>query len=94
MTVTINDLNYVLELVGETPCQNAPSLFFNESENGGTNPNLKFAKRQCESCPALLVCRQYAIDQEEEFGVWGGMSERERLNIIRTKRREASKQRA
>jgi WhiB family transcriptional regulator, redox-sensing transcriptional regulator len=42
------------------------------------------AKALCRECPAILACRQYALDQGEVYGVWGGLGEQERrLQLIR-----------
>jgi WhiB family transcriptional regulator, redox-sensing transcriptional regulator len=34
--------------------------------------------RVCERCPVREPCLQYAIDNEITFGVWGGLTERQR----------------
>ena len=39
------------------------------------------AKRICEQCPVLAVCRRYALENGEKFGVWGGLSESERRRL-------------
>lgn len=36
------------------------------------------AKRICGQCEVRIECRDYAISHNERFGIWGGMSERER----------------
>jgi len=36
------------------------------------------AKALCRECPAILACRQYALEQGEVYGVWGGLGEQER----------------
>ena len=41
------------------------------------------AKRVCRSCEVRAECLDYAIEQDERFGVWGGMSERERRRLKR-----------
>lgn len=46
-----------------------PNLFYPE-----TGDNAKPAKSICRSCPVQLMCAQYAIDNKEEFGIWGGLS--------------------
>lgn len=55
-----------------------PEAFF--PEKGGST---KEAKRVCMGCPVQDSCLQYALDNEERFGVWGGLSERERRSIKR-----------
>lgn len=41
------------------------------------------AKAVCTACPVRLQCLAYALDQREWFGVWGGMTERERRALLR-----------
>ncbi len=36
------------------------------------------AKRLCFSCPVQRECLEAALEADERFGVWGGMSARER----------------
>jgi WhiB family redox-sensing transcriptional regulator len=40
-------------------------------------------KRICSSCEHKQECLMWAIDNEEEHGIWGGMSPRERRRIRR-----------
>jgi WhiB family redox-sensing transcriptional regulator len=44
------------------------------------------AKRVCAQCPVREPCRSYALENEEEFGVWGGLSEVERRDLIAERR--------
>ncbi len=41
------------------------------------------AKRICRSCPVRMECLADALDNRVEFGVWGGMTERERRALLR-----------
>ncbi len=41
------------------------------------------AKIVCASCPVRTECLAEALDRQIEFGVWGGMTERERRAILR-----------
>lgn len=59
--------------------QTDPEVFF--PEKGGST---KEAKRVCASCDVRLECLEYALNNEERFGIWGGMSERERRRIKKT----------
>lgn len=36
------------------------------------------ARRICQQCPVLEHCRRYALTSHEPYGVWGGLSSRER----------------
>lgn len=41
------------------------------------------AKAVCMSCPVRTQCLADALDNHVEFGVWGGMTERERRALLR-----------
>jgi WhiB family redox-sensing transcriptional regulator len=41
------------------------------------------AKEVCDTCPVLAQCRRHALTAHEPYGVWGGLSESERDEIIR-----------
>jgi WhiB family transcriptional regulator, redox-sensing transcriptional regulator len=39
------------------------------------------AKAVCAGCPVRLPCRSYALAHQERYGIWGGLSERERAQV-------------
>lgn len=41
------------------------------------------AKKVCRGCPVRMECLADALDNRIEFGVWGGMTERERRALLR-----------
>ena len=41
------------------------------------------AKALCMGCPVRTECLADALDNRVEFGVWGGMTERERRALLR-----------
>lgn len=41
------------------------------------------AKIVCNPCPVRVHCLAEALDHRIEFGVWGGMTERERRALLR-----------
>ena len=53
--------------------QTDPEAFF--PEKGGSTRD---AKRVCAQCEVREQCLKWAIEHDERFGIWGGMSERER----------------
>jgi WhiB family redox-sensing transcriptional regulator len=53
-----------------------PEAFF--PEKGGST---REAKRVCAGCSVQAECLQYALDNDERFGIWGGLSERERRRL-------------
>lgn len=58
--------------------QTDPEIFF--PEKGGP---VREAKRVCGGCPVKGECLAFALDNGERFGVWGGLSERERRRLVR-----------
>lgn len=47
------------------------------------------AKAACRACPVRAECLAYAMNTGERFGIWGGLSERERRQLRRDRRRAA-----
>jgi len=58
--------------------QTDPEAFF--PEKGGSTRD---AKRICASCDVRSECLEYALSNDERFGIWGGLSERERRKLKR-----------
>ena len=58
--------------------QTDPEEFF--PDKGGTT---REAKRVCAACTVRTECLEYALDHGERFGIWGGLSERERRRLTR-----------
>ena len=56
--------------------QTDPEAFF--PEKGGST---REAKRVCLSCEVRVECLDYALAHDERFGIWGGLSERERRRL-------------
>lgn len=52
-----------------------PALFFPED---GHADQAGEAKSVCRSCPVRAECLNHALTSGEEFGIWGGTTERER----------------
>lgn len=59
--------------------QTDPEAFF--PEKGGST---REAKRVCTSCDVRSECLEYALENDERFGIWGGLSERERRRMRRS----------
>ncbi|MEN9750965.1 MAG: hypothetical protein RLZZ600_12 [Actinomycetota bacterium] len=58
--------------------QTDPESFF--PEKGGST---REAKKICSSCEVRGECLEYALANDERFGIWGGLSERERRKLRR-----------
>ena len=57
--------------------QTDPEAFF--PEKGGST---REAKRVCLSCEVRVKCLDWALANNERFGIWGGLSERERRRVM------------
>jgi WhiB family redox-sensing transcriptional regulator len=55
-----------------------PEAFF--PEKGGST---REAKKICTGCEVKAQCLEYALANDERFGIWGGLSERERRRLRR-----------
>ena len=58
--------------------QTDPEAFF--PEKGGSTRD---AKTICTTCEVRGECLEYALQNDERFGIWGGLSERERRKLRR-----------
>ena len=58
--------------------QTDPEAFF--PEKGGST---REAKKVCTGCDVRAECLEYALEHDERFGIWGGLSERERRKLKR-----------
>ncbi|MEA3217042.1 MAG: WhiB family transcriptional regulator, redox-sensing transcriptional regulator [Acidimicrobiia bacterium] len=79
MRIPINDDNEELGWQEFANCLGVdPDLFF--PERGAST---REAKEVCRGCVVREDCLEYAITHAEKFGIWGGLSERERRRIRR-----------
>ncbi len=58
--------------------QTDPEAFF--PEKGGSTRD---AKKICTTCEVKSECLEFALQNDERFGIWGGLSERERRKLRR-----------
>jgi WhiB family redox-sensing transcriptional regulator len=65
-------------------CRSVDSELFFSAEGEGPRARSRRerrAKRVCAACPVAVPCRTYALAHREPYGVWGGLSERDRAAI-------------
>lgn len=63
--------------VREAACRNMnPDIFFPDQSESA-----ELAKEVCRSCPVRRPCLEYALAYHERFGIWGGLSDRNRNRI-------------
>lgn len=68
-------------------CRNEelPDNFFPTSDAGpGWQAVIADAKAVCRRCPVADQCLQWALDNPQETGIWGGLTEAERRNLRRS----------
>ncbi len=65
--------------------QTDPEAFF--PEKGGST---SMAKKVCSICEVKVECLEYALENDERFGVWGGLSERQRSKLQNIRKRSAA----
>lgn len=63
-------------------CAQAGPEFFFPAPGSSTRE----AKQLCGACEGRLACLEYALAHDERFGVWGGLSEKERGRLKRQSR--------
>jgi len=60
-----------------------PSLFFPIGSTGKAVAQISAALAICGTCAVQPTCLQYALESNQESGVWGGLAEEERRKLRR-----------
>jgi WhiB family redox-sensing transcriptional regulator len=60
-----------------------PDLFFPVGTTGYALVQIDRAKEVCGECPVQSDCLEYALETNQDSGIWGGTSEEERRNLRR-----------
>lgn len=67
-------------------CMNAPDEWFTLGQGfniKNSYNNLEMVKDICRECPVRNLCLEYAMEQQEEFGIFGGLTPGERKTLRR-----------
>jgi WhiB family redox-sensing transcriptional regulator len=67
-------------------CMNAPDEWFTLGKDVNIKNaynNLEMVKKICSECPVKNLCLEYALEQQEEFGIFGGLTPGERRRLRR-----------
>ena len=88
---TYRDLKKAIEENSGVPCEGNPDAFFLEEEYQDANMAYKIqtAKKLCAECPIQMLCLDYALENLETYGIWGGLTKSEREKILGRKLRYA-----
>jgi WhiB family redox-sensing transcriptional regulator len=60
-----------------------PDLFFPVGTTGLALVQIARAKEVCGECPVKVDCLDYALETNQDSGIWGGLSEEERRVLRR-----------
>ncbi|MGH9067661.1 MAG: WhiB family transcriptional regulator [Acidimicrobiales bacterium] len=75
---------------GQAACRDVdPDLFFPVGVTGPAEIQIATAKGVCGDCLVRQDCLEFAVQTNQEYGVWGGTSEEERRTIRRARRAAA-----
>lgn len=62
--------------------QSDPETFFTDGE-AATQKKAKAAAAICKKCPIESECLEYALEHEIHWGVWGGLTARQRRALLK-----------
>ncbi|MBR2673033.1 MAG: WhiB family transcriptional regulator [Aeriscardovia sp.] len=60
-----------------------PELFFPVGNTGAALKQIEEAKAVCRTCPVIDQCLKWALDTNQDSGIWGGLTEDERRALKR-----------
>ena len=70
-----------------------PDVFFDSSQgqfDATAMESAATAKRICAACPVRSECLDHAIKNDERFGIWGGMTQKERATYKKNLRKKSA----
>ncbi|MFF5897820.1 WhiB family transcriptional regulator [Streptomyces argenteolus] len=68
-----------------------PDLFFPIGSSGPALVQTEDAKAVCRTCPVQERCLDWALENGQDAGVWGGMDENERRALKRRRSRRQAR---
>jgi WhiB family redox-sensing transcriptional regulator len=75
--------NWEWQLLGSCRKEDTELFFHPEGERGPRRDNREAAaKAVCAGCPVVAACRAHALAAREPYGVWGGLAEHEREDLL------------
>ena len=87
LLANLDDLNWQ----SDAACSDTePSLFFPVGETGRAIQQIEDAKKICGQCAVQATCLEYALNTRQDYGIWGGTTENERLVILRNRRQRVT----
>jgi len=68
-----------------------PELFFPVGTTEPARRDLSEAKSVCHRCPVTETCLAWALETGQHYGVWGGLGEDERHELVRRRARTSGR---
>lgn len=65
-----------------------PEIFFPIGKTGPALAQVQRAKAICSHCPVRPCCLVFALETDQEYGIWGGCDEDERRVLRRRQRHQ------
>ena len=95
----VSPLTHLLDPLGESQdwrqegmcAQTDPDLFFPDR---GDSRSRKLAKEICADCPVAQQCLDFALETDQEYGIWGGTTALDRRRIREAESRKRRRRRA
>ena len=81
--------NQQFDWMDEARCTGMTDLFF--PEVGDSGGSVEKAKAVCSTCPVKRECLDFALDNSFMYGIWGGMSSRQRKTYKAELRRKGKR---
>jgi WhiB family redox-sensing transcriptional regulator len=72
---------------GLAACENLPpeegAYFFGDSKDGTpTHQQHERARLYCYTCPVQIQCLTWCVEMDQQYGVWGGLTESQRKRYL------------
>lgn len=64
-----------------TPCQDDPEMWFPAPAAAGGRDESRRARKLCSQCPAQQACLDFALEHDEAYGIWGGLTALQRAAL-------------
>lgn len=68
---------------GEPPCATTDPELYYPPKGLQASVEIRMAKNLCEGCPVKSECLTYALEANEPYGIWGGLTANERTRLRR-----------
>lgn len=69
--------------VDEALCAEVGGEAWFAQPKGGPTYELNLARTICQACPVRRECLTFAVENDERYGIWGGLTPMERRPLVR-----------